>query len=219
MPEQLIEFANHMFVGPLWPASLLVCLLVFFTVLSMFSGLDLDLGTDIDMDLDIDADIDAGVVDSLGGATIKWLNLNNLPIVIWLSIFTVVFWVTSYGFWYGFDVDRYSPTFLTSSLLFLRNGVIGIGLTKMITEPLNRYFEPPPDFGPRDVIGNNCEVSTSQVNDSFGQARFRTDAAPMILNIRTDGEAYPKGTLVQVVAYDNEKRLYKVTAAPEEVST
>lgn len=214
MSESILEFMSHMFVGPLWPASLLVCCLLIFMVLSMLGGLDLDFGIDVDIDTDVDGDLMGGI----GGVTLRWLNLNHLPVFLWLSIFTVIFWMTSYAFWYSFDVKRYEPTIMTSILLMLRNGVIAIGVTKVVTEPLNRYFQPAPSFGPSKLIGKTCEVSTGEATDSFGQARFRTDASPLILNIRTDGETLTKGSIVQIVAYDHDKHIYKVTAALEEVS-
>ena len=60
MPESLIELADRMFVGPVWPASILVCLMVGYTLLALI-GL-IDLGFDPpDLDLDPGIDLDPGL--------------------------------------------------------------------------------------------------------------------------------------------------------------
>tara|TARA_R110002049_G_scaffold27321_2_gene94001 strand:+ start:64885 stop:65532 length:648 start_codon:yes stop_codon:yes gene_type:complete len=214
-----------MFVGPLWPASVLVCLLIVYAFVALLGLIDLDLGIDLDADLDADVDVPSATADiqsdlfgGAGAATLRWLNLQRLPLVLWMSIFTIAFWGISYVLWYGFDHHRYAPTLIPSVLLVLRNGVISILVTKVLTGPLNRAFEPAPTYDPSNLIGKTCAVSTGEVSDSFGQAKFPTDAAPLLLNIRTDGETISKGSLVRIIAFDNERRVYKVTAASEEDS-
>jgi Protein of unknown function (DUF1449) len=212
----IFTFLERMFVGPLWPASLLLCLAVAYGCLSLLGLFDLDLGIDADVSV---PEVPGDFLGGISGITVRWMNLDRLPIILWLSVFTAAFWAVSYFLWYGFDAHKYTPTLLPSLLLCSRNIVIATTLTKLVTEPLSRLFVPAPTFSPSTLIGQFCHVSTSEVTESFGQAKFKTDAAPLLLNIRTDGEHLPKGTRVQIIAFDADRRLYKVTAAPEEVSS
>ncbi|MEM9586167.1 MAG: DUF1449 domain-containing protein [Planctomycetota bacterium] len=227
----MIEILEKLFVGPIWPASMLVCLLALYALVALLGLIDLDLGgADVDLSPDVDldgalpdvsggdVDMDGDLLGGLGGATLRWLNLDRLPLIVWGSMFTVVFWAISYGLWYGFDVRRYEPTVMTSLLLIARNSVLSIGITKFGTDPLNRLFQPAPRFSPSNLIGQTCQISTGEATDSAGQAKFKTDAAPLLLNVRTDGERITKGEVVQIIAFDADRRIYKVSAMPQEVS-
>lgn len=219
MSDSFVQLLERMFVGPMWPASVLVCLLIVYAVVALLGLVDLDMGIDADLDADVgspDMDIDSDLFGGAGAATLRWLNMERLPLILWMSIFTVVFWGISYLLWYRFDQFRYAPTIVPSVLLVMRNGVISILVTKLLTGPLNRAFQPAPSYDPSNLIGKTCAVSTGEATDSFGQAKFTTDAAPLLLNIRTNGETIRKGSLVRIIAFDNERRIYKVTAASEE---
>ena len=222
MAERFVDFLEQIFVGPVWPASVLVCLLVVYVVVAILGLIDLDLGLgDV---FEMDADVDPGSVDhggmfgGIGAATLRWMNLQRLPLILWLAVFIVVFWPLSYGLWYGFDTKRYEPTLITSLLLVIRNGVIAIGITKFVTAPLNRVFKPAETYGPSHLIGRRCVVSSVEVDAKYGQAEYPTDAAPLLLNICTDGETLPRGTRVEIIAYDADRRVYQVIAAPKEKS-
>ncbi len=58
MPDLIEQLAEQMFVGPMWPASILVCLLIVYTIFAMI-GL-IDFGLDVpDVDLDPGLDLDS----------------------------------------------------------------------------------------------------------------------------------------------------------------
>ncbi|MDA8745761.1 YqiJ family protein [Rubripirellula amarantea] len=243
MNEALDFIADQMFVGPLWPASIVVGILVLYTVMAMFGlidfGLDapdldapdLDVGTGIDLDasLDLDTDVAVNVPDGvptdwdfwqgIGAASVRVTNFGRVPVIIWAGVFACAFWIVSYLLWHGFDSKRYDPNFLPSLLLTIRNGVIATFLTKVITQPLLGYFVAGPSYHAGNLVGATCEISTLEATPEFGQAKFRTQAAPLLLNIRTDGPHLPKGTEALIIGFDREKRIYKVTSLPSESSS
>lgn len=249
MPVSLTETFNlvvdQMFVGPMWPASILVCLLAAYTLMAMFGlidfgmdapELDLDPSLDFDPGLNIDPAIEIDVPDGdlpeagsvpadwdfwqgIGGASVRWTNFGRIPIIIWGAIFAFSYWIVSYLLWHGFDADRYSPTLLPSLLLSLRNVVIATAMTKGLTEPLLGYFIAGPSYDEANLIGATCEVSTTEATPDFGQAKFRTNAAPLLLNIRTDGPHVAKGTEVKIIDFDRSKRIYTVTQLPMETQS
>ena len=235
MQPILQQFADHMLVGPLWPATMLLALMMLYAVIAMFGLVELDAGMDFDVDLDVDVDpgldvgvdgadvgtggIDAdgvevsgaGLLSSLGALTVKWTNFGRIPIAIWGGVFTLAFWGIAYSLWHGFDSSRYAPTMLPSVLLTVRNVVISVAVTKFFTQPLVGKFDPVPGYDQRRIVGYTCEISSLEATPSHGQAKFRADAAPLLLNVRTDGATIPRGTEVRVVKFDPDKRIYTVT--------
>ncbi len=221
-----------MFVGPVWPASVLVCLLVLYTILGLIGladfgfdvpDVDLDPGLDVDVSLELPdvelpdgAHVDVDFLHGLGAATVRWTNFGRVPIVLWGGLFAVAFWSVSYGLWHTFDSKSHDPTWLPSILLTIRNVVIATGITKLVTQPLLGYFVDPPSYDYRKLLGATCEICTLEATSEFGQAKFRTNAAPLLLNVRTDGPHIPKGTEVRIIGFDKQKRIYKVTHLPSE---
>lgn len=220
--ESIALLFQQMFVGPIWPASILVCLMVGYTLLAV-TGL-IDFGFDspeLELEIDVpDGDvvpIDTDFLQGLGATTLRWTNFGRVPVVIWGGLFTVTYWTISYLLWHGFDSTRYEPALIPSLLLTVRNMVLGTAATKMLTQPLVKYFVAPPSYTQNRIIGATCEVCTSEATPDFGQAKFRTNAAPILLNVRTDGPHLPKGAEVRIVGFhDKEKRIYKVAPLTSE---
>ena len=251
MPAPLIDLAERMFVGPVWPASILVCLLVAYTLLALIGlidfgfdvpDVDLDPGIDLDVpdiggidvpDLDVpdvavdvpDVDVPTGVhVDAdflhgLGAATVRLTNFGRIPVVLWGGVFAVSFWSLSYGLWHNYDAVRYDPTWLPSVLLSIRNFVLATLITKAVTQPTLGWFVDPPSYDHRKLLGATCEICTTEATPEFGQAKFRTNASPLLLNVRTDGAHIVKGTEVRIIGFDKEKRIYKVTQLQSETQS
>lgn len=236
MPESLIELADRMFVGPVWPASILVCLMVGYTLLAViglidlgFDPPDLDLDPGMDMDVSLEgvglgapdgADVSIDFLHGLGAGSIRATNFGRVPLVMWGGVFTVAFWSVSYGLWHTFEATLFSPPgWFSSSLLTLPNAVIAVAVTKCVTQPMLRYFVPPPKYGHGKLLGATCEICTIEATGEFGQAKFRTNAAPLLLNVRTDGPHIPKGTEVRIIGFDRDKRIYKVAHLQQETTS
>ncbi len=222
--DSILQFASHLFVGPVWPASILVCLLAIYTLLALIGLVDLDVDMpdietpDIET-LDVDTNVDLDALQGIGAATVRWTNFGRVPVVIWGGIFTLGFWIVSYLLWHQFDVRRYEPTLLASTLLCLRNLVIATGIAKVCTEPMVKHFVAAPAYDQTRLIGATCEIVSVEATPDYGQARFRTDAAPLLLNVRTDGPHIDKGKEVRIVAFDSKTRVYQVTNLPSEASS
>ncbi|MGI9470060.1 MAG: NfeD family protein [Rubripirellula sp.] len=229
MPDSIIQLAERMFVGPVWPASILVCLLVVYTIFALIGLIDFgfdvpDLELDPSLDLDVDLAVDVPTVDvpdgvhvdvdflhGLGAASIRATNFGRVPVVLWGGVFAVAFWGVSYGLWHGFDINRHAPPeWVSSTLLSIRNFVIAMIITKMVTQPMLGYFVAPPSYDHKKLVGATCEICTTEATHEFGQAKFRTNASPLLLNVRTDGPHIPKGTEVRIIGFDRDKRIYKV---------
>ena len=237
MTELLNQFGENFLVGPIWPATFLLALMMIYAAVAAIGLGNFDLGMDVDLDADVDLDVgvpdldaggvDAGGVDagvdggadihppgllgSLGAMTIKWSNFGRIPIAIWGSLFTLAFWIISYSLWHGFDAERYSATLIPSILLTIRNLVLAIVVTKPVTQPLVGKFDKEPGYDSQRIVGSTCEISSLEATPSYGQAKFRTNAAPLLLNIRTDGSTFERGTEVKIIGFNPAKRIYTVT--------
>lgn len=230
MTELLNQFGENCLVGPLWPATFLLAMMMIYAAVAAFGLGDFDLGMDVDLDVDGDIDVpdlDAGLdggadiqppglLGSLGAMTIKWSNFGRIPIAIWGSIFTLAFWVISYSLWHGFDAERYSATLIPSILMTIRNMVLAIVVTKPVTQPLVGKFDKEPGYDSKRIVGSTCEISSLEATPSYGQAKFRTNAAPLLLNVHTDGSTIKRGTEVKVIDFDPAKRIYTVTKITSE---
>ncbi|MEM6688098.1 MAG: DUF1449 domain-containing protein [Planctomycetota bacterium] len=247
VPSTSIEsWMDGLVVGPVWPATLMLVLLVMYTSAALLGLVDLDFGSpdieapdfdvpDIDVpDMDV-PDVDMPTVDApdldvaetgstldilqgFGAMAIRATNLGRVPMIIWAALFAVLYWCISYGLWHNYDIRRYEPTLWPSVLLSLRNLVLTVICVKAGTQPLIRFFELAPDYDARYLIGSTCEVTTSEATDSFGQAKYRTDAAPLLLNVRTDGSNLQRGDEARIVAFDPKKRIYTITAITPETA-
>lgn len=204
----LTEFVNTSFTGPVWPSSVLILLLLAYSVL-VFSGFADPEMKPVDFGGDGQTSF-AGNAGSVGGATIRWMNLDRVPLIVWVVVFGFAWWVLSLVFWSEFDSRRYEPTFLVSCLLAVRNAVIAAGATKFLTWPMISWFEVSAPYNPEQLVGECCEIDTGEATPDFGRAKFKTDGAPLLLNVRTTGETLVKGQSAKIVDFDPELRIYTV---------
>ncbi len=211
MIEWITDFVHLMFTGPVWPSSLLICLLLAYSVLVLTGLADASLDVS-DAGMDSGADF-AGSAGSIGAATVRWLHLDRIPVFIWISVFGFTWWVLSLVLWDAFDSDRYQPTVVVSLLLAIRNSVIAVGLTKIFTWPMKTWFDASTPYNPEMILGNDCEIATGEATPEFGRAKFKTNGSPLLLNIRTNGETLVKGQLAQIVDFDPETRIYIVQSS------
>lgn len=212
---------DRMTVGPVLPATILVGLLLVYTAVAMIGLVDLDLDLpELDVDLDVpdldapglDAAADLDLLGGLGGAALRWVNLGRVPMIVWGGLFTVAFWSISYGLWHRYDHVKYDPAVWITMILTARNVVLSVFATKFFTSPLVKYFRPAPQYDTDRIVGSTCEVVSLEATPTYGQAKFRTHAAPLLLNIRVDGDrTFAKGDEVRVVRFDPDTRVYHVT--------
>jgi hypothetical protein len=112
--------------------------------------------------------------------------------VIWVGCFSFIHWLIAYGMRHFYESANYQPTILDSILLVGRNAVISALVTKIVTGPLAPYFAGTTGFSEDTIIGQPCVISSSEATPTHGQAKHATGGAPLLLNVRTDGELLQK---------------------------
>ncbi|MBX3422032.1 MAG: hypothetical protein KF752_10815 [Pirellulaceae bacterium] len=209
------------FTGPVIPATILVSLVVGWSLLSIFGAMSADgwLDTDLlDLDGGVEGQVTAGLIPSViragvggwGLSVARWLNMSAVPIVVWGAVFAVAWWAISGFLWIAVDQFLFAPNWWWSTILAIKNLILALLLTKLLVMPLRTNFKQPPAT-PRSLIGRECTISSSEATPEFGLVRFQTGGAPLQLNVRTDGACLPRGTAVWITHYDAQRRVYIVS--------
>jgi len=214
MWAEIAGFLQVCFTGACLPASLLLALAMLYWLLAIVAGLDLEL---FDFDLDIDGQPDLESSLSVGLVVLRFLNLGRVPLVVWGSAFAIAYWLVT------LLLDRLADDPESRTELFyvlqyvVRNLVLGLLLTKIVTQPLRDKFEPVEPNRAEDLIGRECRITTSEVTPTFGQAQIPTEAAPLILNVRVKETPLARGAPAVIVDFDPDQNVYFIEQAQAEV--
>ncbi len=204
-----MTYLEPFFAAPVLPSTVLMMFMVLWAVMGLIGVI----GHDIDAQPDLPE-----ATGSLGGLTLQWLNLRDIPLMLWLGSFAIGWWLISLGLWFSFDAPGTDASSWTITQQIARNTLLAVGIAKLLTQPMSGWFRPGQDYNSESLIGQVCEIWTATATASSGQARLKTDAAPLLLNIHTDGPNLTRGTLVEIVSYDPQRRIYTVTRAPVEAN-
>ena len=189
------------------PATVLLLLVALYWAIAVFSGLGLDL-LDFDLDFDADFDTDSSLesIMSAGAITLRFLNIGQLPINLWGSVFAIAFWTISM-LWRS---PEQATAIFGIATIVVRNGAVALLPTKLLTQPLRGKFEPIEPEAAEELIDSIGVVTTAEVSPGGGQARFASAASPLLLNVRSAQTVLAKGEQVRIVNYDPSTRIYTV---------
>jgi hypothetical protein len=222
----MFEFLSSLFAAPVFPSTILLGLLVIWSLVTIvIGGLDSHLAASLHLHFPFSGGHAAGdglshsiahaLEDAMGTmvlAPAKWLNLQQLPIVFWAGIFTLNWWAASILLWTTFDAAFFKESgSVVVFLLIARNIALGLLLTKLITQPMRGMFDTY-ELSSISLVGHEAEICSLDATPESGQVKYKTDGAPLLLNVRTDGPHLPKGTRVWLTHYDKQKRIYIVSA-------
>jgi hypothetical protein len=210
----IADYLQICFSGANLPASILLAVVMFYWLMAILAGLDLDF---LDFDLDMDAEPDFSTAVGLGFVVFRFLNIGRVPIMIWMSVFTVTYWLLSMLLDRLLDNPEHRETLFYAVQYGVRNFAIAAVLAKIFTQPLRDRFDAEEPNKVEDLIGRECSITTTEVTESFGQAEYKTEAAPLLLNVRTREKPLAKGDRAVIVDHDAEENVYFVTKANSEV--
>jgi hypothetical protein len=195
------EFLHVSLSWPTLPATALLGVVVLYWLCVILGALDFDM---FDFDIDLDGQPDSFLDWGLIG--LKWFNLGEVPMMVWLSAFALPAWLAAMSLNQGL-VDPSTQQIVTA---VLRDIGIGLFAAKVLTWPIKgklRAKEPNPAA---EMIGRLCVITTSEATAEFGQARYDTDGAPLLINVRSTGAPVSRGVQAQIVDYSPEQHLYYV---------
>lgn len=205
------QIQEYLFTDEMTFASGAVMFVVAYWVISVLTGLGLDA---FDFDLDFDTDTDVGGFDGflgIGLVPLRWLNLGSIPFMVWMTFLSVSFLTASIA------VDRWKPLIAEAtngdiSIRVLLNLVAGLALTKMITQPMRKWFQED-FFEPSEMVGSSGTTRIT-TGPTRGKVFIERQAGDLFSEARTAGESIPNGTRVTVVGYDSDQKMYIVAESP-----
>jgi hypothetical protein len=203
----MINLFEALFTGPTLPGTIVLGICAAYWLLLILGAVDLDL---LDVEVDVDPGSDQGST-SWGMAALRFLNINDVPLMIWLSIFAGGYVVSSV--WldgttrYGGDVGAFAAS-------VTRSGVIALVATKVLTQPLRGKFGVVEPNVATTLVGRTCVITTNGVSPSFGQARVESNGAPLLLNVRGAVGMLVKNQAAVITGYDPDQRVFFVEPLP-----
>lgn len=209
------EILDACFTAPVLPTTVLLILVTAYWVLAILGGLGLDfLDFDLDAETDVslDVDADAGSFLGFGLLGLRFFNLGDVPLMLWMSIFAFSLW----GLTLYFDHDLAGGSRWAMTLALARNAGVSLFVTKIATMPLRGRFKHIEPNRVQDMIGRTCTITTGEATESFGRARCHVADGVLDLHVRTLGGTLSKGTAVVIVDYDADKNTYLIQSTDQE---
>ncbi|MBA3312567.1 MAG: DUF1449 family protein [Planctomycetota bacterium] len=211
------EIIDLLFAIPTLPGTILLGVCLVYWLLLIAGAVSLDL-LHIDLDLDTDVNPDAAGT-SWGMTAFKFLNINDVPLMIWLSIFAAAY-VAIAGAAVsirpvGDDLGAIAAAIACSSALALI-------ATKLLTQPLRGKFEVVEPNVAETLVGRTCVITTVEVSERFGQASVESEGAPLLLNVRAPAETLSKHDVAVITGFDRDRNVFfvePVAAVPSEPPT
>ncbi|MEM7036806.1 MAG: hypothetical protein AAF570_07500, partial [Bacteroidota bacterium] len=158
--------------------------------------------------VDMDKSISGGKGPGVGMRLLNFLNLGDVPFMVFFSFFSLFFWAFSIlGNYYMHDGH------LAPILGLLVGGMVLAALvTKVLTQPFKRFFR---DMGKGDQSidfrGKQCTIELSPEGNRIGQANVEIGDKTYALNVKSEsGERIPRGQNCLIVGFNRQNDLYIV---------
>lgn len=189
---------------PNWVSGGLLGLCMLYWLIALI-GAPLDF---LDFDLNLDADTDVGDTSILGGVLgpfLKFLNIGDVPIVVWLTPKALTWFITGVV---GYPKVQDMPTWTHWALAW--GGIVaGLLVAKIVTQPLKPIFseagEESAADGNRKLIGQEVSVISGTIDtQTLGQVEFSNDGPPQRLSARADSDShvFHRGDRAVIVSRD-----------------
>lgn len=220
MSSVVKELWEQALIGYNLPLTVLLGLVVLFWLLSILGTVDIDV-LDIDFDVDVEAEGSGGMADGVFGALLKFVNAQDVPVMIILSLLTLFMWmvaILSNNYLNPTDSAGLAMAFLVGNLF------VSAFLVKAVTQPLRPFLRSLKDDGElqQPLVGMSGVVKSRVLDSNFGQVEVpRETGAPALLNaILPEGrESLVRGDRILVIDFDSEGNKYLVHPAPQSADT
>jgi len=168
-----------------------------------------------------------GDMGAMGAAWIsagRWLGFAKVPIVVWGSFFILFLWLAALLLNAIFNGEPGDRGLVTAGILLVPSAFFSLIVTKLVTWPLGKVFTllGTTESEAVEVIGQLGRVTSSTVDESFGQVEIPGTGAPVSIRVRLTPGALPllRGEFVRVLQLSEDGSHYLVTAAsPTDVET
>ena len=205
-----MEYIGYAFSGINILPSVLLLIVIFYWLMTIFGFFSIDGNfLDFDLGIDFDGDVDTDVSGTQGqafGTIVEFLNLNSIPFMIYFTILVLVWWIASMLTYYLNIATRS----LIAVFLLIVNIIIAFVITKLVTEPMKKFFSSFQDKNDIKIVGKTCVLKNDISNEKIGQGEILVNGYPVIISVKTDEKFILKGVEVKIIAFYSEKNIYEV---------
>jgi hypothetical protein len=221
------QFMSHLIdllvAAPTLPGTVLLGVCLAYWIMLIVGAVDLHvLHVDLDLHVDADATPDASPDTGHGGwglVAFRFLNINEVPFMIWLSFFAMSYVVVAAA---AIMVRPVVNEFGEIAAVIACTTAVALLATKALTQPLRGKFDTIEPNVADTLIGRTCVITTLEVSERFGQARLESNGAPLLLNVRGVPGTLSKNDVAIIVDYDRDLNVFHVepvAAVPSESLT
>ncbi|MDL2214897.1 DUF1449 family protein [Dysgonomonas sp. OttesenSCG-928-M03] len=213
--------------------SVVMAILLLYWLFAFFSGAgleDLDVGFDFDTDIDVDIDIDTDIdVDTDGGIThlgddvsaeggspgvffqfLHFFNLGRIPFMFLFTVLNFFIWAGSLVTTKLIDITAWG---VWSVLILIPLGILGLILTKIVTNPLVKFFKEIGYKGEKEIdfFGRGGKMLSTISHKKMGTAEFIIDKNPIKLTVIShDGNELRYGEEVIIANESDDRKIFYV---------
>lgn len=206
----MIELINVSFNGANFISGFLLILILLYWITVMLGALDVNF---LDVEVEVDTDADVEGVSASGDVSwlnyiLRFLNIGRVPFMIWLSFFTLVFWLVqvTVNQFFGFE------TFILGLLTLIPIIIVCAFVAKFFSFPFVKIFDAmEKESMSTDLTGSVGAILLIDAAGKVGQAKVKNnDNYHTIYFYTQEGTAMRKGDQILVIAYNRAKNAYLV---------
>ncbi|MDR2164942.1 MAG: hypothetical protein LBO79_04785 [Zoogloeaceae bacterium] len=179
------------------------------------SGPDLELEAGSDVDTDIEnGETRVEQVSTLASYLVA-LGLGGVPFSVVVSLLALFAWVISSiaALWVLAWVPTDLLRFLVGSVLLVVSLAFAIPPTALCVRPMRRFFVTHNAISNASLVGQECVILTSTVDEQFGRAEIPAHGAGYHIRIIAGTpNSLKRGDTAIIMEYDEAARLYRVQA-------
>ncbi len=172
---------------------------------------DFDFDFDGDADLDVDAEVSGENSGGLLRASLEFLGITGMPILLALNLLSIFSWATVM---IALTLVGGDANPLVGLLFAVGAFLLGGFITGRIAKRFDNVFLPTPAIRREQLVGRMCTITTTKVTTTFGQAEVRDDeGGSMVIQVRSEGEnALSTGDRALIFDLDRDEGVFQVTA-------
>lgn len=216
----MMELFNEALAAHQVPLTILLGFVLLYWLLVAFGVLEGDFEvSDASAGVEIGGDhvADAGALGAAWVSVGRVLGFAKVPIVVWGSFFILFLWLAALLLNAFLNGQPDARSLITAGILLVPSAFFSLILTKLVTWPLGKVFAllGTTQSEAVEVIGQVGRVTSTTVDESFGQVEIPGHSAPVSIRVRLARGTAPlrRGDAAQVLELADDGLHYYVAPA------
>lgn len=218
-----MEYIKYAFTGINIIPSVMLLVMIFYWIMTIFGFMAMDIGHKLDIDLDGDIDstgecsyhhhngAEHPIAETLASSSLplkvlKFLNIGAIPLTIYLTLLILILWVFQMLTYYM----EIPPDSFIGIIFFILFVMASFLLTKIITEPFKKLFLMMNEREDIEILGEVCELKHEADEKSLGQAILIKGKHDILINVISSDGKLKRGEKVHVIKKSEDDNVYIV---------